>query len=353
VAITPEQVKNREFTVRLKGYDPEEVRSFLAEVAAAYRATIRDQGAQWALSNISDDMAAVLRAAHETAEKVLAQAETQADELRSRAEAAAALRDSEADENTRLAVEVLKRAQGRADRVAQDCLDARKALEDARHQAQEIVGAALAEATGVRADVGELAERERRAADAEARLELASKQADEAKSTAATILFEAEQTAAQASAALTEANERAATILRAAEREARLRAQQLEEQGRQIAELSESEARVRVQAVLSEGQRQVDTLEAEEQRLRERIMSVQNAFDSVVTRLLTEDDTTLDLTDEEPMVVIGGSYAAEGGHSGEGPADAPPAPDTDLVRRMVSAAVGSARSDDEDPAADS
>src|SRR5262245_66655115 len=74
------------------------VRSFLAEVAQAYRATIRDQGAQWALSNISDDLAAVLRAAHDAAERVVTLAQTEAAEARTRAEAEAKgiLSDAEA-----------------------------------------------------------------------------------------------------------------------------------------------------------------------------------------------------------------------------------------------------------------
>jgi hypothetical protein len=140
-------------------------------------------------------------------------------------------------------------------------------------------------------------------------------------------------------------------VCRLAEREARSRVQKMQEQAAEIHRAAESEARERVQAVLSDAQRRLDSLEATEQQLHERIFAAQQEFQGVVQKLLGDPNATIDLTDDHPMVVLGGRL--QEGDLGdplevfveELHTDAP-APrvggarvDPGTVQRMVSAAV--------------
>lgn len=170
MAITPEQVKNQEFPVRIKGYEPEAVRRFLVEVAAAYRATIRDQGAQWALANISDDLAAVLRAAHNAAEKVMTHAEADAAEVRQKA-------DREAD--TRLAaaevesIQLLRDTRGEAETLRHEAEEqARTLREQAEAQADEIRRQAEADSRRILADTQARADQVRHESEEETRRQI-------------------------------------------------------------------------------------------------------------------------------------------------------------------------------------
>jgi DivIVA domain-containing protein len=395
VAITPEQVKNQEFPIRLKGYDPDLVRHFLADVAQAYRATIRDQGAQWALANISDDMAAVLRAAHDAADKVVALAEQEAAEVRLKAEAEAEsiLADADgystkvredADTEAHRALAVLKRAQGEATTVTRDAGAARELLEAAQEQADKLLADARAEAAQLRAGEGDVVAATRNAAEADELHLLAEQRYEEAQQSAAALLHEAEaraaqvrqeadalvaerrreasedreqarilleRTQAQADLVRREAEEQAAAVCRLAEREARSRVQKLQEQAAEIHRAAESEARDRVQAILSEAQRRLDALEVTEQQLHERIFAAQQEFQGVVQKLLGDPNATIDLTDDHPMVVLGGRM--EEGDLGDSlevfveelHTDAPTPRyggsrvDPGTVQRMVSAAV--------------
>jgi DivIVA domain-containing protein len=176
VAITPEQVKNQEFPVRIKGYEPEAVRRFLVEVAAAYRATIRDQGAQWALANISDDLAAVLRAAHNAAEKVMTHAEADAAEVRQEA-------DHEAD--TRLAaaevesIQLLRDARGEAEVLRHEAEEqARTLRERSEAQADAIRRQAEADGRRILAESQARAEQARHDCEEETRRQIDSVLAD-------------------------------------------------------------------------------------------------------------------------------------------------------------------------------
>ncbi len=297
--ISPEQVKNQEFPIRLKGYDPELVREFLAEVAAAYRATIRDSGAQWALEHVSSDMAAVLRAAHDAAEKVLAQAETEANEVRDRTRAEADAELAEASAALVRAEEEAVRARADSESVSADCLAAKELLGEAESQAEKILSEAEARAdailAGARGDADALErslapsdELLRAAAEAEQRREIAVQQEEDARSAVALILSEAteqarqwrseaeesvadlrreamddreqarlllEQTQARADEILVEANQRAAGLARDAEREARLQLEKAEQKVASLMDVAEVEARARVQSALTEGQR--------------------------------------------------------------------------------------------------
>lgn len=300
MAITPEQIKNQEFPMRLKGYDPDAVRVFLNDVSRAYRSTIRDQGAQWALANISDDLAAVLRAAHDAADRVVAQAEAEATEIEARADAQARAilvdanaygsktRTSADDEMSR-ALEVLHRAQREGADVARDAEAAQALLADAQQQAASIVATAESDA----------AERRREA---------------------------------------TEHRESARLLL-----------ERTESQAAELIRTAEADARRRVQAILTEGQGRLDQLELEERQLEERICAAQSEFQEVVYRLMGSS-TTIDLTEDEPLVMIEGrlhsadplDLFAEELHTdrlSRLPGDGATRVDRRTVQRMVSAAV--------------
>jgi len=335
VAITPEQVRNQEFPVRLKGYDPDAVRAFLVEVAAAYRATIRDEGAQWALHNISDDLAAVLRAAHGAAEKVLASAEAEAAERRAKAdiEAAVIRREAEeyaeqtradADAEAARAIQVLKRTQGKAADVHRDADEVRSLLADARAQAEQIVAEAEARAAYVHEEAAAAlaAHRAEAMADREEARELL------------------ERIEARARDLLTAAEHEAAEITRLATREARARVLEIHEQAEEVRAVAEAQARDRVAEVLRDGQQRLDELEHAERAMQDRLHEAQREFQEIVRRLLASDDTTIDLTDDEPLVVLDGRYD-EGQPAGSARSGAD-APGDDLVHTMVSAAVGRA-----------
>lgn len=312
MAITPEQVKNQEFPIRLKGYDPDAVRAFLVEVAAAYRATIRDEGAQWALHNISDDLAAVLRAAHGAAEKVLAAAEAEAAELRAKAaiEAEVIRRDAEryaeqtrsdADAEAARAIQVLKRTQGKAADIHRDADEAQSLLADARARAEKIIAEAESRATYVHdeADAALAAHRAEALADREEARELL------------------ERIETRARDLLTEAEE--------------------------VRVVAEAQARDRVAEVLRDGQQRLDALEDAERAMQDRLHAAQREFQEIVRRLLVSDETTIDLTDDEPLVVLDGRYdeGRPSSHAAPAAGAAEAAPD-DLVRQMVSVAVGQA-----------
>jgi DivIVA domain-containing protein len=355
VAITPAQVRNQEFPIRLKGYDPDTVRAFLAEVAAAYRATIRDEGAQWALHNISDDLAAVVRAAHAAAEKVLASAEDEAEACRTKAEIEAGVirheaevyaerARSDADAEAARAIQVLKRTQGQAADVHRDADEARSLLADARTQAEQIIAEAESRAAYVHDEAAAALATHR--AEAMADREEARALLERIEARARDLLASAERDAAE--------------IRRVATRDARARVLELHEQGEEVRATAEEQARARVAEVLREGQARLDALDATERAMQDRLQAAQQEFQEIVHRLLVSDQTTIDLTEDEPFVILDGRYdahrpvppAASGartdrssdaapGPSGPAPddADAPPAA---LVRQMVSLAAGRA-----------
>jgi DivIVA domain-containing protein len=302
VAITPEYMKNKEFTVRLRGYDTAEVRAFLKQAANAYRATIRDGGAEWALSNVSDDLAGLMRVAHDTAQKVIDSTEAEAAETRARADAYSAGRHETADNEADLAVEVLRRTQSQADQVATDCDDARDVLEQAQAEATRIRAAAQVTADEAHAEVAGAEDLRRQRAEAEEIHALAVEAYDEAQAAAATIISEADSDRVTAETLLRDAQERADVIATAAESDARARVEVIREEASRIEIEAEAEARRRVEAILSEGQRRLDVLEATEARLQDRIAAAQAESRALVERLLGPDPT-IDLTGDDDDII--------------------------------------------------
>lgn len=93
--LDPDEIERREFLVSLRGYDRDEVHEFLATIAAGVRDLLGSGGGDRprTAAEIGDDftrlgqeVASLLRAAQESADRIVAEARTEADDLRGFAE---------------------------------------------------------------------------------------------------------------------------------------------------------------------------------------------------------------------------------------------------------------------------
>jgi DivIVA domain-containing protein len=168
MSLTPEEIAEKEFLVGLRGYDKDEVRAFLNQVAQAFAAAsggsapaaaaapaAASGGTDW--SNVGDEIAAVLRTAHEQAATLRADAERDVASLRSQAEAdaetkkaAAERKHSEADEKLSTAqtdaLNLVAEAQSRVDRMIETSKikakeEAETAISDLTRQIDELTRA--------------------------------------------------------------------------------------------------------------------------------------------------------------------------------------------------------------------
>jgi DivIVA domain-containing protein len=83
MALTPDEIEKRQFGTSRKGYSPDEVKKFLAEVAAA----LRETEAAPAFARLGGEVASVLESAHRSAESITAAALADADKARADADA--------------------------------------------------------------------------------------------------------------------------------------------------------------------------------------------------------------------------------------------------------------------------
>jgi DivIVA domain-containing protein len=96
--VRPEEIEGKEFLVSLRGYDKDEVRGFLREVAADYRKLAQGQGEAPnddrptppppASPTATGEVAEVMRAVVAEAAQIRAEAERDAERMRSAAEQA-------------------------------------------------------------------------------------------------------------------------------------------------------------------------------------------------------------------------------------------------------------------------
>lgn len=163
----PEDIQDRDFLVGLRGYDKDEVRAFLAEVAAEHASLLAELEQARSTPNapappaamappqaeVSDDfdnlgssVAAIVRAAKESATEITAEADARASQLleeadtirREAQESSEELRRrarAEADELRRAAETVLDEAQGRADAVVREAGERAREIE-LQHEAK-------------------------------------------------------------------------------------------------------------------------------------------------------------------------------------------------------------------------
>jgi DivIVA domain-containing protein len=160
MALTSEEIATKEFLTGLRGYDKDEVRSFLQTVAGEFESAGRGAeaapapaapaagaaaGGDW--SNLGDEIAAVLRTAHDQAATLRGEAETEAAKLRGDAQSetsklradaeadAARLRDEAQSETSKLRAD----AEADAARLRSEAeADAARARADADQYAQAL-----------------------------------------------------------------------------------------------------------------------------------------------------------------------------------------------------------------------
>jgi DivIVA domain-containing protein len=91
--VQPEDIENKEFLVVLRGYDKDQVREFLAEVAAAFR-KLSASGEHAAVPDdaVSAEVGSVMRSVVAEAVNIRLEAEREAAEIRSAAQEGAAAR---------------------------------------------------------------------------------------------------------------------------------------------------------------------------------------------------------------------------------------------------------------------
>ena len=330
MAITPETVKNREFSIRLKGYDPDEVRAFLEDVSKAYRATIRDGGAEWALQNVNDDMAAVLRAAHVTAEGVLSTAEAEAAKIRVDAKTQAAVVRVDA-ENDAKSVSVSAAA------VAADAHQAKDLLDEAATRAEAIVTDAQDTAVQILADVEAVTQLREQLRSVDKKRASAAQHYHETRQASEEMMVTAQ---AQADRLRGDADDYAASRRREAmadREEARITLERAREEAHSEADMilaaATEGARTRVEETLADGQARLESLARNETVLQERLRAAQEEFQEIMARLGTT--TTIDLTDDDGVLVYQGVPTGESADEGDAEMD-------DATQDMVSSAVGRA-----------
>lgn len=189
----PEDIRERDFMVGLRGYDKDEVRSFLSEIADAHGAALaeieqlrsappvaaapvvapaddRDE-----FEHLGASVAAILRVAKESAAEMSADAEARAAEIRAAAE-------TQATQTRESAERYAESMRGQADEVRSQ---AQGALDNARAQADAIVREANERASRISMEVeariaSRIEEAERRADALRASLSAASEELQQA-----------------------------------------------------------------------------------------------------------------------------------------------------------------------------
>lgn len=162
--ITPEGLENQTFTTKLRGYDPDEVHAFLAEVALMMRD--HKKQADRAYQAVGEEMGEMLQEARDRADAMIAAAEAQAAEKLAQADAAAAAARASGDED-----------------AARTRADAEQSAAETRRSAEEDATRVRAEATNVAEETRTAAQRvaEERIARAAERVRVLVTQENEAR----------------------------------------------------------------------------------------------------------------------------------------------------------------------------
>lgn len=188
MAFTPEEIEDREFLITLRGYDKDEVQSFLHEVARELRVLQRAASQATAGANpleaVGREVTSVLQAASASAEVMRREAETETTALRQRVqEEVANLKESTAraakqlkEEAERYAVEVRARADNETVKLRREAdeyaaatrssadTEAKKTRDESDRYAIEVRAAAEREASRLERETLERAEQRERAA---------------------------------------------------------------------------------------------------------------------------------------------------------------------------------------------
>lgn len=160
----PADIQGRDFLVGLRGYDRDEVRDFLAQVAAEHAAVLaeldeaRHRSAPVAapapteapdeFENLGASVAAILRAAKDSASALAAEAEQAAEQVRDEAERHASAVRAQAED-------ALEQAKAEAERLVREATERARALEvEADARLRDRTESMLADAEARAAEAG-------------------------------------------------------------------------------------------------------------------------------------------------------------------------------------------------------
>ena len=162
MALTSEEIANKEFLVGLRGYDKDEVRAFLQTVSTAFEeaassaapAATAPAGDGGGMANLGGQIEAILATANTEAAKLRSDAEADAARIRAEADAYAESTRAQAEQHQNEANQKLTAAQDEALGIVADAqARAAKMEETTLREAEEKANAAVA---GLNAQIGEL-----------------------------------------------------------------------------------------------------------------------------------------------------------------------------------------------------
>jgi DivIVA domain-containing protein len=151
MALTSEEIANKEFLVGLRGYDKDEVRAFLQTVAAAFDGAGAPAAAPAvdSMANLGGQIEAILATANAEASKLRSDAEAEASRVRADADAYAESTRAQAEQHQNEASQKLAAAQDEALGIVADAqARAAKMEETTLREAEEKAQAAVAHLTG-------------------------------------------------------------------------------------------------------------------------------------------------------------------------------------------------------------
>ena len=245
MALTPDDIEKRQFGTSRKGYSPDEVKRFLAEVADAQRQT----EATPAFARLGDEVASVLESVHRSAESITTSAQTDAEQTRAEADA--------------YAIETRAKAERDAADHFAAAADDRAAAKRARDAAEAF------------------------AASETERITQAKKESEE-----------------QASSVLADAQARAEQVTSAAETQAAALLDDAETRSEAQLGQAEDEARRRSTTVIAQAQGRLDKLLSAERDVHDRLVAASADIRVAIGRVAGRQAAELELATEDPTIDI-------------------------------------------------
>ncbi len=300
MALTPDDIERRQFATVRKGFSPDEVRRFLADVATAQR---QDQALPQ-FGRLGDEVASVLESAHRSASAIESAAEAEAERVRASADTYAAEIRANAD----------REASQRLTAVERTKAETEAAVSEMRTAAERHVATERAEAERARgeAEAFAAAETERinhRRAETDTYVSVARATAEaEAAEGRATLYTattaERDEASARADELVGDAQTQAAAVVA----EAQARADQLildaEAHIRDEITAAEEDARQRSGAVIAHAQIRLDKLLAAERAVHDRLVAASADLRVAISRVAGRQDPELELAIDEPLLDV-------------------------------------------------
>ncbi len=298
MALTPDDIERRQFATVRKGFSPDEVRRFLADVAAAQR---EDQALPQ-FGRLGDEVASVLESAHRSASAIESAAQAEAERVRASADTyAAEIRaNAERDASERLAAVERTEAETEA-AVSEIRTTAERHAAAERAEAERARGEAEAFAAAETERINHLrAETDTHVSVARATLEAEATEGRAALQTATAA--ERDEASARADQLVADAETQAAAVVA----EAQARADQLlfdaEAHARDEMTAAEDDARQRSGAVIAHAQIRLDRLLAAERAVHDRLVAASADLRVAISRVAGRQDPELELAIDEPLL---------------------------------------------------